>query len=133
MKLDPYVLPDPIDEDLRGPAKKKKPKAKDEEDAEEESQPLPGADILPELDSDELPDFDIQGKLPAGEDSPPSLPVSLKQVVQTQHSESEAYIPIERNLDHESSQPQQLKHDRLINPASAAIQQVNADSQLAMH
>lgn len=95
LNLEPFQLPTPEDEDLRGPAKKETPKA-EKEDAEagveEESLDLPGSDFLPgggalpELEEEgaegeaDFPEFDLQGKFPATDDAPPALPSSLKKV-----------------------------------------------------
>ena len=49
LKLEPFVVPDPSKEDLRGPEKNKQAKpVADVEDASPAS--LPGADILPGID-----------------------------------------------------------------------------------
>ena len=88
LELDPSLLPSPEEEDLRGVAKKKKPKSEEDADAAEEGDPLPGDDLLPELESGEFegevfPEFDPQGNQPSLEDTPPALPQSLQQMART--------------------------------------------------
>jgi len=88
LALPPYETPRPDQEDLRGPVKGKAAKA-DEEAASQFPADEEPAPLLPGL---EAPAFDPQGnhlelpgmlELPGGDDAPPVLPTSLRQVAQS--------------------------------------------------
>jgi len=92
-ELGPIELPEPREEDLRGPAKDPKKKANDGDDADnaEAADGGEGGEVapieIPEIPAlpgaDPLPGFDPQGQqqstpAPVFEDAPPALPPSLR-------------------------------------------------------
>ncbi|NOY41024.1 MAG: hypothetical protein GXP26_04190 [Planctomycetes bacterium] len=96
MKLEPFIHPEPVEEDLRGPAKIKSNKSKREAGTEEEAEEkmeLPQLEEpfqleekveQPQLEEEALPDFELQGyqevmPIPT-DDMPPALPKSLRLV-----------------------------------------------------
>ncbi len=92
LELEPFIHPDPVKEDLRGPAKIKKPSksARDADTGEEatgkgaEEPRLEEELEHPPLEEEALPDFELQGyqevmPIPT-DDSPPALPESLRLV-----------------------------------------------------
>ncbi len=98
LRLNPYELPTPEDESLRGPKKSKRKKSRSSDEAGEETpepqpvEPLPG--------EDPFEGFDLQGDVgssrqktsplaqPSREDIPPSLPSSLQGISRSSHRPS---------------------------------------------
>ncbi len=118
--LEPFELPLPKQEDLRGPAKADKEKSKDD------AVDAPIGEIPVEAPAQALPAFDPQGsqleypKTPGMNDAPPALPASLQQARLAPQS------PIQ-NLPRVATRPvrqvnwQQTQSIQLINPASAIV------------
>ncbi len=124
--LEPFELPLPQQEDLRGPAKNKDDK---DEAADTPVGEFPGAGIpIPAEDPEQaLPAFDPLGnqrQLPQMDDAPPALPNSLRQAslslqapARTPHlaTPATALQPVRQ------ANWQQTHSIQLINPASAIV------------
>ena len=126
--LPPFETPTPEQEDLRGPAKKDAPDeatAEDGDPLDVPAQLLPGPEALPAIDPQ-----GSQLHEPQLEDAPPELPASLRQAalllnlqptVQAQASPAIGTPPIHQATWRQPSAG-------LINPASAAVIEPEADS-----
>ena len=129
--LEPFELPLPQQEDLRGPAKNKddKDEAADTPVGEFPGAEIPGAGIpIPAEDPEQaLPAFDPLGnqrQLPPMDDAPPALPNSLRQAslsLQAPTLMPRLTTPATATQPVRQANWQQTHSIQLINPASAIV------------